>query len=405
MKNIRKNKRAKSALGIKSKIAILTLSVSMPLVAYAVVGVNVAAMQVSVQKLVVSTIKTSTTESANTTRKITQDIAEFTADHTKRIFDNTNNITDAIKVATKQEAMSAQTIAEVNTKSTQTLNSVNDAIAKQTAVIEAEKKYGPNGQGFGACAVYEKNASLDKASSDVDKNAAQIEATTVGTNLSSPEANTLQNERVRVQREEFCSTTQAGTICNVSELPAGDTNAAIYMAPANKGSKEQLAKKMFRENLLNSPTPAISSKDAIETPEGQEHFYQLTRQAAIMSSATHSLAYLDAQNLRSISRDGKMYSANELIDETVGRYYGGAEAKKWQASMIAQEPRGLLVEAARIHGVGTWMANRIYKQNLRMEANLASILLTTAEPVAKGVREQSASLEHQRVSDSLSFYR
>lgn len=405
MKRIRKHSRSKELLSKKAKIAILAGSISLPFVAYAAVGVNIGVVQTQIQMLVTNTLKTSSMESANTTRKITTDITKFTADHTKRIFDNTNEITDAIKVATKQEAMSAQAMAEINTKSTQTLNSANQAVQNQTAVIEATKNFGANGQGYGACAVYAKNTSLDKAANHVDKNAAQIEATTVGTNISSPDANTAQAERVRIQREEFCSSTQAGTVCEASDLPAGDMNAAVYMGPANKGSKEQLAKKMFRENLLNSPTPALGSPDTINSPQGQEHVYQTTRQAAIMGAATHSLSYIDAQNLRSIERDGKMFSANELINDTVGRYYGGEEAKKWQASMIAQEPRGLLVEAARIHGLGTWLSNRVYKQNLRMEANLASILLTTAEPVAKDVRKMSSTLESQRISDSLSFYR
>lgn len=408
MKSIRNRnrRRKKNLLSTKTKIAILCASISMPLIAYAYgPGVNAAAVLFSVNKMSLDTLKTSTSESVSTTSKITQDISKFTADHTKRIFDNTNNIVDAIKVATKQEALSAQTMAEINTKSTQTLNQANDAVSRQTAVIEATKKYGANGQGYGACAVYAKNSTLDKATNDVDINAAQIESASLSTNLEMPEANTVASERVRIQRQEFCSLQQGDWICKPSDLPSGDTNAAVYMAPANKGSKEQLAKKMFREHLLNSPTPALPSRESVESPEGQEHLYQVTRQAALMGAANHSLSYIDAQNLRSIERDGKKYSANELIDETVGRYYGGEEAKKWQASMIAQEPRGLLVEAARIHGVGTWMANRIYKQNLRMEANLASILLTTAEPIAKDVRNQSAELERQRVADSISLYR
>ena len=406
MNRNRKHRRSAELLGNKSKLAILIGSISLPFLAYAAVGVNIGTVQQQVQQLVTNTLKTSSSESSDTSKKITDDIAEFTKNHTERIYKNTNEITDAIKVATKQESISAQTMAEINTKSTQTLNSANQAVQNQTAVLDATKKYGANGQGYGACAVYEKNASLDKATNDVDRNAAQIEATTVGTNLSSPMSNTVQNERLRVQREEFCTSTQASDgLCTASSLPAGDMNAAVYMGSANKGSKEQLAKKMFRENLLNMPTPALNSPDLIESPEGQEHVYSTTRQAALMGAATHSLSYIDAQNLRSISRDGKMYSANELIDETVGRYYGGAEAKKWQASMIAQEPRGLLVEAARIHGLGTWLANRVYKQNLRMEANLASILITTAEPTSKDVRKMSSTLESQRISDSLSLYR
>lgn len=76
-----------------------------------------------------------------------------------------------------------------------------------------------------------------------------------------------------------------------------------------------------------------------------------------------------------------------MIDETIGRYYGTDEAKKFQATMMNQSARGLLVELARQRGAAIWLLNEDYERGLRLEGNLASLLLISAEESKSKMRD------------------
>lgn len=73
--------------------------------------------------------------------------------------------------------------------------------------------------------------------------------------------------------------------------------------------------------------------------------------------------------------------------------------------MIVQEPRGLLVEAARLKGLSVWLQNYMYQQNLRKEANLAAILLATAAPLSEDVRNVGNMAESRAIRSAISVYK
>ena len=111
----------------------------------------------------------------------------------------------------------------------------------------------------------------------------------------------------------------------------------------------------------------------------------------MLAFPAYSLAIIEAQNLKQFADEkGDLKSANDILEKTVARYYGGQEALEWQKSMITQEPRGLLVEAARIEGLEVWMDQQSYEQSLRMEGLLATLVLATAEPFKQKTKEAEA---------------
>ncbi|WP_228267470.1 hypothetical protein [Acinetobacter baumannii] len=104
------------------------------------------------------------------------------------------------------------------------------------------------------------------------------------------------------------------------------------------------------------------------TPRGQQYLFALNRKTALQAFPAYSLAAIDAANLQTIKNEaGELRSPNQMIDETIGRYYGTDEAKKFQATMMNQSARGLLVELARQRGAAIWLLNEDYERGLRLK--------------------------------------
>lgn len=348
-------------------------------------------------------VKSQVAEAAKTMAHQAKSIGAFTMNTVTNVTTSANTMLGNLKIATAQNAQSAQALAEVQTQASQKAATARQTIHMQNKLIEATRKYGVSGQGYNACTVVASNQGLDFAQDHTKVIAAAKETQTLGAIMPKADLFANNNHKLHIADTEFCAA--GNPACSPSSLPGGHVNAGLIFAPSNEGSKEQVARHLFRENLLSVNTQAPIGAAAAHSPAGQTVFFKSNRQAALLSPAAYSLAYIDAQNTRTIDRDGKQYSANELIENTVGRYYGGAEAKDWQASMITQEPRGLLVEAARLSGLSTWLTNHMYQQSLRKEANLASILIASASPLAEDVRNMGNRAEATAARSSLTIYR
>lgn len=373
----RLSKTSKTLLGF----SCITFAMS----AYAVIGANIGSISSVAWINSNSQVALANSESASTSATISGTIEAFSLTTRTNIKYNMENLLSAIKVATAQNAQSSQSLAEIQTSASQKLATARQTIDLQDKILKTIRDYGSaTGQGFKACAIVASNNGLQDAVNHANNLAASKETETLSSIVPKSDLNSTTYNRLKVSETEFCA--EGNSNCTTSKLPAADVNGALLFVPANEGSKEQLARSMFRENVVGVPLQGLKTSNQVNSPMGQKTYFESNRLAALVSPAAYSLAYIDAANTRSINRDGKMYSANELIDQTVSRYYGGSEAKDWQASMIAQEPRGLLVETARLNGLSLWMDNHMYQQSLRKEANLAAILISTSEPLSADVK-------------------
>ncbi len=132
----------------------------------------------------------------------------------------------------------------------------------------------------------------------------------------------------------------------------------------------------MRENILGTPDKSLSNRNGTYSSWSQDYLQATNQKTALLAMPAYSLAVIDAQNTKSFKDiDGKMVSANDLIDQTIARYYGGPEAKKWQMAMAMQDPCGLLKEANIINGVSVYLDLQTYKQSLREEGLLSALLL------------------------------
>ena len=326
------------------------------------------------------------------TGSVTTTISSMTASQTSTIQKTTADISSALNVTTKQEKASGDAITDSIMRTAQTQAAALQVIDQSEKAKEASLKFGVTGQGFRACTTLARNQSLA---------AAPVHALNVATSLVSNTQNgpgrlaadADEEAQVRIQqhRDKFCTASEAQQgICKLSSLPGGDTNAGLLFESVYPDSKEAEARIAVRQNILGPNDKALPRASGTNLA-GDQYLMALNHKASMLAFPAYSLAVIDAQNLKQFKDEkGNLVSANEILEQTVSRYYGGDEAKSWQKSMMVQEPRGLLVELARLNGVETWMDMQSLEQGLRIEGLLATLLIASAEPMKKKVDDLSS---------------
>lgn len=310
------------------------------------------------------------------------------------IQENTRQISSAISVAVTQSSAGATQVIDARKNAAQGLATAIQAIGQQDKIIDTVLSYGSTGQGYNTCKVLVGNATLSNGKNESQKLAAKmVNNTSTGTGRLVHDINQVNKETIQRHRELFCTAEEASKgLCTVSKLAGGDTNAALLFQPAKTNSLEAEARRSLRGNILGAPDVALNSVNGM-TPRGQQYLFALNRKTALQAFPAYSLASIDAANLQTIKNEnGEMRSPNQMVDDAIGRYYGTEEAKKWQATMMNQSTRGLLVEMARQKGASIWLLNEDYERGLRLEGNLASLLLISSDEANSKTKKSYQSI-------------
>jgi hypothetical protein len=300
-------------------------------------------------------------------------IESFTSEFSESLYSAFSDITSAIAVATKQEALDAETISDAQRVSAQQLVSAIQAQQIASAVAEVVANYDPAmGQGFDPCGTLAKNKTLDQAFTGIDAVAvSRAERLDNGAGRLTTSADAM-GDRVREHRSKFCTSAEAQAgLCAESRLPAGDANAELFFRSAAPDSLESDARTAYIQNLLGDPDKKLN-KDAGRSAAGQNYFLAKTQKDSLQSIAAYSLSSIDAANTQVPSLDNQ--SPNDILTLRVNAYFGGDEAKDWAGTLASQEERGLLIEYAKMSGLGAWIHHNQYKQNERILLNLAGLV-------------------------------
>lgn len=300
-------------------------------------------------------------------------IEDFTSEFSESLYNAFSDIQSAIAVATKQEALDAETISDAQRVASQQLVSAIQAQQIASAVAEVVSNYDPSmGQGFDPCGTLAKNRTLDQAFTGIDavavSRAAQLD-NGAGRLTNSADA---MGDRVREHRSKFCTTAEAQAgLCTESRLPAGDANAELFFRSAAPNSLESEARTAYIQNLLGDPDKKLN-KDAGRSAAGQNYFLAKIQKDSLQSIAAYSLSSIDAANTQVPQLDNQ--SPNDILTLRVNAYFGGDEAKDWASTLASQDERGLLIEYAKMSGLGAWIHHNQYKQNERILLNLAGLV-------------------------------
>lgn len=340
--------------------------------------------------------------------KLDAKFKEHTTAYTNNIVTNSEKIVEAIRVATGQEAISSVQTARADKNAKQVLVSALLADAQTDAAMDAMLRFSPNmGQGYAACTVLAKNSQIAQVMDTVqDQAAVKVDEIDSSPNAMAASYDDAYKNRAAIHNDNFCTDVegkQGSCIPASDEIQGADSNAATLMISAPAGSDVARAKQAVRQNILGSPTVAIPSSVA-NTANGQAYLYAVNHKTALAAFPAYSLAYLESMSeVREDVKDadGNPQSPNDMLFNTVARYYGGKDSGEWQAAMISQQPRGLLVELAKMEGLGAWMDYQEYLSMQRMEGNLAAMTLTAALPMEQRLKKQRLRVESQSIRDTV----
>ncbi|MEA9392202.1 hypothetical protein SJI19_16885 [Acerihabitans sp. TG2] len=328
------------------------------------------------------------------------DIASFTASFGSQLTTTFEQLISAVAVSTKQEALASSQISDTTMQAAQQLLNATTTQNTNDQVVKAVLDYsGSTGQGYQPCIVLYKNKSLDHAWDGLPQvvKTRMRRSEMYGGNLVASTNDAMQN-RLKTHRDKFCTPSEekAG-LCTASSLPGGDTNAATLFESAAPDSIVDQARTSYIENVLGAPDQIITSK-AGKSQSGQTYMLSKARKDAFLSIPAYSLNMIAQANTGSPDYDNK--SPNEMLQMRVNQYFGGKEALQWAATLTRQQPRGLLVELAKMEGTNAWINQKQFEQNQRIIANLAAQELLMAEPLKanldnKAMRMNSASAMQQ----------
>ena len=329
-----------------------------------------------------------TKQIASLTAVVSGNIASFGEAFSAEMQTKFEYIISSVAVATKQEALSANIVSDGTRQAAEQLVNAVRAQRQSDQVVTAYLNYNAaTGQGHDPCGTNAKNKSMDIAFESV---AVQARSTVGMTDVapgrlvtSVPQA---MQARLDTHRSKFCTAAESSAgLCSTSQLPGGDTNAALLFEAAPAGSLQTEARYAYIQHVLGPPDQKLE-KSAGGTPAGQVFMVAKNRKDALLSVPAYSLAMIDAANTQSDQFGGK--SPNEVLQLRVNQYFGGAEAEQWSGSMARQTQRGLLVEATKMAGLEVWIHHKQYEQNQRLEANLAALLLASADKLSSPLEAQ-----------------
>jgi hypothetical protein len=290
-------------------------------------------------------------------------------------------VIEAIKVATKQEALSANQVSDASRISGQALVEAIKAQRLTAQASEAVLDFGS--QGYNPCGTLYANRTLSNAFKSSSKKAG---ATVVrldvapGALVQVPET---MRKRLQNHRDKFCTKAEADAgICAQSDLPGADVNAGLLFETVPEGDPRKEARQAYIQHVLGTPNMAIAPV-AGKTPAGQAYLVERNRADALRSTTAYSLAMIDAANTATADLQGK--SPNDVLRIRINQYFGGAEAKKWSATLAGQTERGLTLDLIKMEGLSSWIALENLKRSDRLNGLLSAALLARTEEMRQGV--------------------
>lgn len=315
------------------------------------------------------------------------------------------------KVAAMQQALSTQTMNETMVQSAR-MQAESYAAAKAAArMADAIMAFGPTGQGYNNCAHLAQGTAMQKAQDAVPKLARSLISKTDVAPCSTVSAPESEAARLKAHLKLYC--TQAAhdsKLCSkVSPEQGADIDLGSLIQPheectdamlkrAEAGDSEALkacAPIFVIQNTIGPSLGVVSEKAG---PDMNLVFDTRTRAEAMRSIASTILADLSARNTRTSDNGGK--SANELIEERVGMFFGGDQQKEWMKAMISQHPRGLILETTKMEGLNSWLRFLQYEQGMRMEMALSALTLDANKSARDRVATEFTLANARTATDS-----
>lgn len=302
-------------------------------------------------------------------------------------------LTSAIAVLTKQKALAANQIAESGRNSAQQTATALNVLAQTDRVKKARFDYGGEfGQGFSPCIVYATRSVISNRDADMTTEVRQRVKSEI-TAAPGVYADPVKAQTAMVKnREQFCTQGQvdSGLCRSVGTLPGADLSVATLFEPAMEGEPLYDAKVAFVNNVAGLPDGLVP-ESAGKSSAAQSYTLAKSRKDALVSPALASLKQiqLDYSGVEGAETGSDLPLAEHFRKE-VQRYSGNTpEYESWAKVMSAQNERGAMVEILKIKALDLALQEKQYRQYESMEAQLAS--LVSMEVAGSGAAEKTTT--------------
>lgn len=381
-----------------NKSVVLAGCMSISLAAIAAVGWNPVVTQ-----------QTFTAQEQASKAAITGQVSGMSTLYTTTLNANTSKLVEAIRLATSQEALSTTQIANADKNAKQVFASALLADQQAEEQLNAFMNFNSaTGQGYAACKVYAENSQLSQVMATVgDQAGGKVNELDNSPGVIVKDKVSNNESRQAIHNDNFCTPEEEkANTCTVKHngaVAGADSDANTLFVSSKAGSTISFAKTAVRQNILGSPVESIpisSAKSAL----GQGYLLSTNHKTALAAFPAYSLAYIESMSeIRDDVKDakGNPMSPNDMLFNTVARYYGGADSVDWQKSMMQQQPRGLFVELNKLEGLSLWVDFEELQTNQRLEGNLAALTLVSALPMEKKLNDQQLVLQKAATKDRI----
>jgi len=285
-------------------------------------------------------------------------------------------LNSAIAVLTKQKAVAASQLSDVNRTTAQEVATGLGVIAQTERVKAARFDYGGEfGQGFSPCEVYATRSVI--AGRDADM-VGEINARVQSEVMAAPGRYARRDEAaVQLFKDNQASCTEdmvkAGLCASMGATPGASMSVATLFDIADEGDPVYAAKNAFINNIVGLPDPPV---ETLRGPAQESYMLAKARKDAVVSPAVASLKALQLEYSGVEGAEtGKGVPLAQMFREEVGRYAGGTLANEaWSRVMAAQNERGVMVELLKIKALDLAMQTRQLRQYERIEASLAALV-------------------------------
>ncbi len=348
-----------------------------------------------IEQLVDPTFAAATTSLKGVVKSVDRSLSLILSNESQRL-------TSAIAVLTKQKALVANQLATANHNVAQVTAAGLNTLAQNERIAKARFDYGGEfGQGYAPCVVTAtRQAITDRAAAVHQDLPTRIQSEIQAAPGHYGDPLEAQQQQLK-DHEPFCTADQAASgLCKMGtatssggqSLAGADLSVATLFTPSMENESLYKAKTGFINNVVGLPDGPLPTGASGDRASVAAYELAKARKDAIMSPALVSLESikLDYSGI-STAEGGSDLPLATYYDNEVKRYGGNApESAKWASVLTAQNERGLLVELLKIKALDLSMQGQTYRSDERMEAMLASL-------VANAVRQSSALSQSRAV--------
>lgn len=307
---------------------------------------------------------------------------------------NSQRLSSAIAVLTKQKALAANQIADSQVNSGKMIAEGMNTISQTQRVKEARFEYGGEfGQGYQPCLISAERAVIAARNADLQGETSERVKSEIIAAPGQYVDHDAAFKKLTAAHKPYCTDDEvASGLCeSTGSMPGADTRITTLFEPVMEGESGYQAKVDFINNVAGMPDQPIPNT-AAGSAQAQSYVLEKTKKDALLSPALSALKEIQVETSGIDGMEsGKELPLSELYKNQVERYFGNSdEYQNWSKTLATQNERGVMIETLKVKALNLALKAKLYRQYETMEAQLATLTATELNQTVGVSSDQSA---------------